>query len=1720
MSAPPSGPLACFGIVHAESSEQRDAALATLAGLLASGEEDEPFQQLCKLIRSTEGCLEHVCTSLEANASGGAKQSALVILGNLFADGTDADRQRIRGLGALDRALGLLGSTDPELLRCAAGACMNFCHGIEEASRICELGLVDRLIELGASSDPIVAELSAGAVHNVQVCMARESLTRISVEKYEEAAATAIQAIVCGFIARQRTRAKMRREEKRHSATTEAGGTAKDEPGAGAVRGGDAGEVVGGGGSAGGGSLGIEPSEEEEPKAVPLPRALRKSLRRTSREFTAGDEPSGGGRSRRVSREFAGGAEPPQELALLHSAATAAANARATEQAALQAASDAALRVWMRGQLWQAFDLWMLFHEDRLIARDVAARCGAAAADYELWCMVKTWGRWAPLVVMSVAGRWFRRWGSRLAFFSWQEHAEECRTAKQIDTRVAEHRLSHRKEARSWAAWADAACAQPQKRMARAHHQRHELRMLRERAQELSALRAMMASSRAHRVRKVAEHIRCALGVWQQAILAERGWAERDASTTQAIQLARNVRRLADAWRAISLYAEAVREEHRRETARKAEEEEEERQRAVQAAETMAAEAAAAEAAAAAAAEAAAAEAAAAEAAATKAAEKAAAEKAAVQAAVEAATAQVVEVEMQAAMEAVSAEAAAAREAVAKAAAAAKLVADMDAAAVDAARAVAEGASLSKETESNEAEPLEATDLSSLATTSEPEAALESTERAGPIESVIEAELQTYAAPAASAAEPTTAAPVDVSESQQSETKDEANAMSSADAADAAEGAAASAVDETLAQPEAAQESTAVAAGKESTAIAAEAPIPSVGPAPDTPPVVIEEPAPGSAAEKPPNAAAETAAASDAVSPAAATQPAAPPAAEPEAPTEPKPTGVAAEPPAPAPLVAPTEPSAVELTPSEPVVVASAVEPDPHDEIEEISIAVPQAEGKSAKLQETETEAEDEQARPHETETAAEQASNSAGIAPQPRPDEGPMLMAPDDVPSIALFAGRDPRSIPLAEPVSTTDDTSSTHPRETDLLDVEAAVNVSTEARSDVDGASTPTAMNESGKDAIRQALVADEHVELEVVVIVESRPQLEDKSTEQEGEGENLVKRAAKDTAGKASENVTADAKLEADAKVKGDEKVAPDAKALADMKAEADAKAAAEAKALDDAKATAEAKALADTKVQADKKAKANAQAAAEEKGATDAKARSDRKAPKKSLAAKKVEADAKALADAKASRAYAEAEVERFVTHPSSPSYGQPATRLPSPPTVAAPPTSATKEAEEAARLAAEARTAIERMISLEESRKPFEEEVEATRQAVRQQAAEQAAERATAENMRKSDQRNGEEMAGDEFAKLQEQLDAVRRKEAPTRLQRDELRGNPSSPGCEKNPAQLLHLPEISSPRRNEPRSLPPTPPPLSSIPPISPRPLSGTPRPSQPYFDKWYAAELANPFELAEASEVQSEEARQNERVGREEIIHELYGKHATAISSRVGGVGSTRVPSDTYYIRNTRPLQTLARPGTGNSMSPRQGARRRHSSEDVDLLKHRMSSNDPAAGVRPARRHSSEAADITLQRQNGEPTDTSFGRRLSNDNITARRRRLSADEAGVEGLRDRVRNEKTRHRRHSTGDANAVRRRPALWEQAAPKGWVLEREGTDGHYVARTEHVPQPPKTPKRSSYEQGLHGRLPPRQSRPNSLVPAAAPQRPGTLPYMNVREELEWGALSVRE
>ena len=147
----PSPAVACIGVVHAASVEQQAAAVASLAALLSTDDE-VVLNEVCTLIRSTPGCLEQICALIDGAAGAYAsslQQSALIVLGNFVAEaGTDADRRRIRSAGGFEKSLRLLASNEVELLRCAAGACMNFCRGIEEASRVCELGLVERLMEL------------------------------------------------------------------------------------------------------------------------------------------------------------------------------------------------------------------------------------------------------------------------------------------------------------------------------------------------------------------------------------------------------------------------------------------------------------------------------------------------------------------------------------------------------------------------------------------------------------------------------------------------------------------------------------------------------------------------------------------------------------------------------------------------------------------------------------------------------------------------------------------------------------------------------------------------------------------------------------------------------------------------------------------------------------------------------------------------------------------------------------------------------------------------------------------------------------------------------------------------------------------------------------------------------------------------------------------------------------------------------------------------------------------------------------------------------------------------------------------------------------------------------------------------------------------------------------------------------------------------------------
>ena len=120
--------LYCVQLMHAATDTQRHTALVSLSAL--SSDQDGP--ELNDLIRGQPGCLEVLCAMLVDAAT---LQHALVILGNIAAEGDAVDRARIRAAGGFESVLRLLRAVDPDTLRFAAGACMNLCRGVEEASQ-------------------------------------------------------------------------------------------------------------------------------------------------------------------------------------------------------------------------------------------------------------------------------------------------------------------------------------------------------------------------------------------------------------------------------------------------------------------------------------------------------------------------------------------------------------------------------------------------------------------------------------------------------------------------------------------------------------------------------------------------------------------------------------------------------------------------------------------------------------------------------------------------------------------------------------------------------------------------------------------------------------------------------------------------------------------------------------------------------------------------------------------------------------------------------------------------------------------------------------------------------------------------------------------------------------------------------------------------------------------------------------------------------------------------------------------------------------------------------------------------------------------------------------------------------------------------------------------------------------------------------------------------
>ena len=192
---------------------------------------------------------------------------ALALIANVAAEGHDGDHARIHAAGGFSHVLGLLRSApDAESLRLTAGAVMNLCRGIDEASYVCDNGYLKSLMELSARGEPTTAHFATAALQNVQLALANESLARISLREYEEAAATAIQAIVLGFNARSR----MRRRACSSRSIPRSSSKAQRQSTGGAVS------------AEASAAQSAEEAEEvaEEEEEVLMPRALQRSLRK------------------------------------------------------------------------------------------------------------------------------------------------------------------------------------------------------------------------------------------------------------------------------------------------------------------------------------------------------------------------------------------------------------------------------------------------------------------------------------------------------------------------------------------------------------------------------------------------------------------------------------------------------------------------------------------------------------------------------------------------------------------------------------------------------------------------------------------------------------------------------------------------------------------------------------------------------------------------------------------------------------------------------------------------------------------------------------------------------------------------------------------------------------------------------------------------------------------------------------------------------------------------------------------------------------------------------------------------------------------------------------------------------------------------------------------------------------------------------------------------
>ena len=160
-------------------------------------------QLLCAQLRHSGG-IERLCTLME---HGSACHSAMLVLGNACSVSVDPEaessREILRSCGGFQTILDHMWSdSDPDVVRCAAGACMNICSTLDDALSLQRSGLLPRLTAFSLGADVQLAQFASGCLQNMQAAITHEVVSRMYVSTLHTSAAVAAQAVIRGFLAR------------------------------------------------------------------------------------------------------------------------------------------------------------------------------------------------------------------------------------------------------------------------------------------------------------------------------------------------------------------------------------------------------------------------------------------------------------------------------------------------------------------------------------------------------------------------------------------------------------------------------------------------------------------------------------------------------------------------------------------------------------------------------------------------------------------------------------------------------------------------------------------------------------------------------------------------------------------------------------------------------------------------------------------------------------------------------------------------------------------------------------------------------------------------------------------------------------------------------------------------------------------------------------------------------------------------------------------------------------------------------------------------------------------------------------------------------------------------------------------------------------------------------------------------------------------------------